>query len=82
MTTIQLSNADARLAYLALQYHLARPGSELDPQTRQPATHGLAEVATTLEPQLEQAVSTIELEPFQRQRLDSAIAGTINELKS
>lgn len=82
MTTIQLSNADARLAFLALQYHLARPGSELDPETRQPAEHGLAEVAQAIEPQLALAVSTIDLGPQQHQRLDSAIAGTINELKS
>ena len=82
MTTIQLANVDARLAYLALQYHLARPGSELDPLTKQPGPHGLAEVARSLEPQLERAVATIELADQQRQRLVSAIAGAINELKS
>ncbi len=82
MATFQLSNLDARLAYLALQYHLARPGSELDPETKQPMEHGLAEVAQALEPQLERAVATIELSEYQRQRLVSAIAGAVNELKT
>ena len=82
MTTVQLSNTDARLVYLSLQYHLARPGSELDPMTKQPGAHGLAEVARGLEPQLGRAVATIELAEQQRQRLVSAIAGAINELKS
>jgi hypothetical protein len=82
MTTVQLSNTDARLAYLAVQYHLARPGSELDPVTKQQSAHGLAEVVRELEPQLERAVATIELSDRQRQRLVSAIAGAMNELKS
>ena len=82
MATFQLANLDARLVYLALQYHLARPGSELDPETKQPAAHGLAEVARALEPQLQHAVATIELSDFQRGRLVSAIAGAMNELKT
>lgn len=82
MATIQLSNADARLTFLALQYHLARPGSELDPETKQPAARGLGEVARTLEPQLNQAVTEIELGGRQQERLISAIAGAINELKA
>lgn len=82
MTTVQLANLDAKLAYLALRYHLERPGSELDPQTMQPAARGLAEVARALEPQLQQAVATIELGDDQRQRLVSAIAGATNELKT
>lgn len=82
MTILQLANPDARLAFLALQYHLARPGSELDRETRQPAAHGLAEVSALLEPQLELAVATIEVSAEQHQRLDSAVAGAINELKS
>jgi len=82
MTTFQLANLDARLVYLALQYHLARPGSELDPETKQPLAHGLAEVAQALDPQLDQAVATIELSAYQHQRLLSAISGTVNELKT
>jgi hypothetical protein len=82
MAMIQLSGHEGRLLYLALQYHLARPGSELDPETKQPAGRGLSEVASALEPQLEQASATFEVVAYQQQRLDSALAGTINELKA
>jgi len=82
MASFQLSNTDTRLVYLSLQYHLARPGSELDVMTKQPGARGLAEVARALEPQLERAVATVELTDQQRQRVISAIAGAINELKS
>ena len=82
MATLRLAHLDAKLTYLALQYHLARPGSELDPQTKRPLAHGLSEVARTLEPQLERAVATIELSDYQRQRLLSAFGGTMNELKT
>ncbi len=82
MATLQLAPLDAKLIYLALQYHLARPGAELDPESKQPLAHGLAEVAQALEPQLDRAVATVELSEYQRQRLLSAIAGTMNELKT
>jgi hypothetical protein len=82
MANYQLSSIDARLAFLAIQHHLARPGSELDPKTGQPQEHGLAEVGQALGPQLEQAVATIELSEYQRERLSLAIAGTVNELKT
>lgn len=82
MATFQLANLDARLTYLALQYHLARPGSELDPETKQPQALGLTPVAQALEPQLEKAVAIIELEERQRERLIIAIAGAMNELKT
>ena len=82
MASFQLSNTDARVAYLALQYHLARPGSELDPETKQPSARGLTAVAQALEPQLQQAVATIDLSEYQRQRLVSAVAGAMNELKT
>ncbi|MCH8919215.1 MAG: hypothetical protein IIA23_00705 [Chloroflexi bacterium] len=82
MATLQLAPLDAKLIYLALQYHLARPGAELDPESKQPIAHGLAEVAQALEPQLHRAVATVELSEYQRQRLLSAIAGTMNELKT
>ncbi len=82
MATLQLSDFEARLVFLAVQYHLARPGSELDPETGGPREHGLAEVGRALEPQLEQAVAEIELSEYQRGRLISAVAGTVNELKA
>jgi hypothetical protein len=82
MATLQLAPLDAKLVYLALQYHLARPGAELDPESKQPMAHGLSDVAQALEPQLDRAVATVELSEYQRQRLLSAIAGTMNELKT
>jgi hypothetical protein len=80
MATVQLANTDARLTYLALQYHLARPGSELEAGAGADGT--LRDVADVLESQLEQAVATIELNGDQLRRLDGAISGSINELKS
>jgi len=82
MTTAQLSNLDARLAYLAVQYHLSRPGSELQRDATSVGAPGLADVAAALEPQLTRAVATIDLTNEQRDRLASAIAGAINELKA
>jgi len=82
MTTLQLSNLDARLAYLALQYHLSRPGSELQRETGGPPSEGLASLGPELEAQLDKAVVAIELSDQQRERMGSAIAGAINELKS
>jgi hypothetical protein len=82
MTSVQLSNLDARLAFLAVQYHVARPGSGLNRVTGQPLAHDLAEAGEELEPQLAQAVATIELSDNQRLQLISATAGAINELKA
>ena len=82
MATLQLPNTDARLTYLAVQYHLARPGSELDHESGRPAESGLSDLAAALEPQLDKAVATIELSGSQQVRLDSAIGGSINELKT
>jgi hypothetical protein len=78
---LRLEPAQARLVVLALAYHLARPGSELDPATKLPAQHGLAEISSTLQPQLRQAVASITLSAYQLQRLTTAVLGAINELK-
>ena len=80
--TLQLRSEDARLVFLAVAYHLGRPGSELDPITKQPVEHGLAEVSSMLQPQLRMAVSTITLRHNQAQRLLSAMLGSITELKA
>jgi hypothetical protein len=82
MATVQLPNVEARLAFLAIQHHLARPGSELDPETGGPQEHGLAEIGRALERQLEQAAATVELSEHQRERLILAIAVAVNELKA
>lgn len=79
---LSLRQEDARLVYLAVAYHLGRPGSELDPLSKQPVEHGLGEVARALQPQLRLAVATISLNPDQASRLQSAMLGTISELKT
>jgi hypothetical protein len=82
MPRLQLANRDARLVYLAMQYHLARAGAELDPRTQQPVERGLAVAARELEPQLDQAVATVELDEGQWRRLLEAVSGALNELKT
>jgi hypothetical protein len=84
MATIDLSLQpdDARLTYLAIAYHLGRPGSELDPITKMPVERGLADSARELQPQLKMAVSRVTLDADQTKRLQSAMLGTITELKA
>jgi hypothetical protein len=81
-TQIVLRQEDARLVFLALAYHLGRPGSELDPITKQPVEHGLAEVARELQPQLRLAAATISLNSDQLSRLSSGMLGSVTELKA
>jgi len=78
---LRLEPAQARLVSLALAYHLARPGSELDSATKTPVQHGLAEVSNALQPQLSEAVASITLSAHQLERVSSAVLGAINELK-
>jgi hypothetical protein len=73
---------DAKLVFLAVAYHLGRPGSELDPITKRPVEHGLAEVARALQPQLRMAVATIALNADQVTRLTSGMLGSVTELKA
>ena len=79
---LQLRQEDAYLVFLAIAYHLGRPGSELDPLTKQPVERGLAETSRALQPQLQMAVSTIDLDQDQWRRLGSAMHGSISELKT
>ncbi len=81
MPTITLRQRDARLLYLALIYHLARPGSELDRQTGEPLPHGLLETARSLHGQINDPSASLELDAVQAERLKSALLGTVNELK-
>ncbi len=78
---LRLQPTEAKLIFLALAYHLARPGSELDPETKTPVQHGLAEVSSALQPQLSQPVASIALSAYQLERLGSAMLGSVNELK-
>ena len=79
---LSLRQEDARLVFLAVAYHLGRPGSELDPITKQPVEHGLAETARDLQPQLRNAVATLHLIDSQMKRLQSGMLGSITELKA
>ncbi len=79
---LQLRQEDAKLVFLAVAYHLGRPGSELDPDTKLPAEHGLAEIARDLQPQLKNAISEIHLRDPQIKRLFSGMLGSITELKA
>ncbi len=81
MTTIQLQPDDARLAALAVVYHLGRPGSELDAATLRPHEAGLGPLQPAIEGQLGLAVTTLDVTAYQLSRLGEALHGTVNELK-
>lgn len=78
---LRLTHDEPRLVYLALTYHLARPGSELDPATKMPLKRGLRAVKEQLGPQLEGESAIIELDEALFGRLLSAIFGSVNELR-
>ena len=78
---LRLRPGEARLIFLAVAYHLGRPGSELDPETKTTVQHGLAEVSSALQPQLHQDIADISLSVYQLERLGIAILGAVNELK-
>ena len=84
MTThfsLRLPQRQARLVALAVAYHLARPGSELDRVTLQEYEHGLAEVPAALEPQLDTESATLELSSLQVTLLATAMSSVVSELK-
>ncbi len=83
MIVLSFRQEEAKLIYLAIAYHLGRPGSELDPTTKLPVEHGLAEVGQALQPQLQAGNVTFQLtDENQVTRLQSAMHGTISELKA
>ncbi len=80
--TLKLTHDEPRLVYLALVYHLGRPGSELDAVTKMPVEHGLRDVKVALGNQLSGDDATIELsDEAQYRRLLSAIYGCVNEMR-
>ncbi len=81
MTTLQFQNQDARIAALAVVYHLGRPGSEIDPESGGQHQATLRPLLAGLRAQLAQAVVTIEATADQVQRLDRALLGASNELR-
>lgn len=78
---LTLPQHQARLVALAVAYHLARPGSEIDPLTLGRYTHGLAEVPAALDPQLSAHEASLELSPLQLTLLGTALSSIVNELK-
>ena len=78
--TLRLSPEEVRLVRLALLYHLARPGAELDAGTGQRAEHGLAEVDAALAERRDTA-ATLPLTDEQLRRLLEALLGCLNELR-
>ncbi len=81
MATIQLQSNDARIAYLALVYHLGRPGSERAPDGGGGHSSALAPLLEVMRPQLEQAVVTLEANAGQVQRIGQALSDVSNELR-
>lgn len=79
-TTLHFSAEDIRLVRLALLYHLARPGAELDHATGQPAAHGLAELEAAISAR-GNAPAQLALEDEQRRKLLEAMLGCVNELR-
>ncbi len=78
---LKLTHDEPRLVYLALVYHLGRPGSEIDPETREPAERGLRAVKVGLAAHVDDEAAIIELDEAQYRRLLSAIYGSVNELR-
>lgn len=78
---LKLTHDEPRLVYLALVYHLGRPGSELDPATHLPTEHGLRDVKVALGRELASDAAIIELDATQLNKLLSAMYGCVTELR-
>lgn len=78
---LRLPNHEARLVALAVSYHLARPGAELDPDTLADYDHGLGELLPVLEPQIGGAHAVIEITSLQVTLLSTAMSSVTSELK-
>jgi hypothetical protein len=78
---LKLTHDEPKLVFLALVYHLGRPGSELDATTVQPVEHGLREVKLELGNHLFDESAVVELDERQLERLMSAMFGSVNELR-
>jgi hypothetical protein len=78
---LKLPQHQARLIALAVSYHLARPGSELDPDTLTAYEHGLAELLPQALSQLDGDTVTLDVTPLQAVLLSTALSSVISELK-
>jgi hypothetical protein len=78
---LRLPQYQARLVALAVAYHLARPGSELDPETLSDYAHGLRELQPVIEAQVESDSAMLDLTPLQAVLLSTALSSVVSELK-
>jgi len=78
---LRLPNHQARLAALAVSYHLSRPGAEIDPGTLSEYVHGLAELLPVIDAQLETETAALEVTALQAVLLSTAMSSVISELK-
>ncbi|MCC6238481.1 MAG: hypothetical protein IT299_13045 [Dehalococcoidia bacterium] len=81
MSKLSLGDDEAGLVYLACLYHLGRPGTEVDPVTRQPHAFGLTPVRAALEGRPAHGGITLEVSDYQLKLLGEALLGLVNELK-
>lgn len=78
---IKVPQHQARLVALAVGYHLARPGAEIDPETMAEYRHGLREVLPVIEAQVEEAAAEFQLNALQATMLSTAFSSVLSELK-
>lgn len=79
MFAVRLTHDEPRLVYLALVYHLGRPGAELD--ARQRGAGALRATKVALGNALGDPEAVIELDQAQYTKLLSALYGSVNELR-
>jgi len=79
---LRLPQHQTRLVALAVSYHLARPGSELDPETLAEYSEGLADVHAIIGERLDIDTASLELTAIQITLLSSAMSSVISELKT
>jgi hypothetical protein len=78
---VRIPQHQAKLLALAIGYHLARPGAEIDAETMAEYRHGLAEVAPIIDAQLDQSHAVFDLNALQAVLLSTAISSVLSELK-
>jgi len=79
--TIHLQQHQVRLVALAVTYHLARPGSEIDRETMTEYRHGLRALLPEIDEQLDAPAATVDLSALQGVLLSTAFSSVMGELK-
>ena len=81
MITITLQQDEPKILYLALLYHLARPGSEIDPETGKKHVAALEPIMHFLTSEINKPIIEFSCLPKQIERIDTALSGLSNELR-